>query len=78
MEAISAATAIVRAVDVGFGNTKYVTACAGGDIRCAVFPSVAYPSARDLSAAPAAERRKTVAVPLIGLFAVCFMRWGRR
>lgn len=59
---------IVRAVDVGFGNTKYVTGAAGSDIRCSVFPSVAYPSARDLSAVPAAERRKTVAVPIDGLF----------
>jgi plasmid segregation protein ParM len=59
---------IVRAVDVGFGNTKYVTGGAGDDIRCACFPSVAYPSARDLSTVPAAERRKTVAVPIDGLF----------
>lgn len=59
---------IVRAVDVGFGNTKYVTGCAGEEVRCSTFPSVAYPSARDLSAVPAAERRKTVAVPIDGLF----------
>ena len=59
---------IVRAVDVGFGNTKYVTGRAGDEIRCACFPSVAYPSARDLSTVPAAERRKTVAVPIDGLF----------
>ncbi|HEY0847169.1 MAG TPA: PRTRC system protein D [Noviherbaspirillum sp.] len=59
---------IVRAVDVGFGNTKYVTGAAGDDIRCACFPSVAYPSARDLSTVPAAERRKTVSVPIDGLF----------
>jgi len=59
---------IVRAVDVGFGNTKYVTGASGADIRCSAFPSVAYPSARDLSAVPAAERRKTVAVPIDGLF----------
>lgn len=59
---------IVRAVDVGFGNTKYVTGAAGADIRCSVFPSVAYPSARDLSAMLAAERRKTVAMPIDGLF----------
>jgi plasmid segregation protein ParM len=58
----------VRAVDVGFGNTKYVSGFAGGDIRCASFPSVAYPSVRDLSALPLAERRKTVAVPINGLF----------
>lgn len=59
---------IVRSVDVGFGNTKYVTGCASDDIRCASFPSVAYPSARDLSTVPAAERRKTVSVPINGLF----------
>ncbi|RZI42167.1 PRTRC system protein D [Herbaspirillum sp. HC18] len=59
---------IVRAVDVGFGNTKFVTGCTDNDIRCASFPSVAYPSARDLSTVPAAERRKTVAVPIDGLF----------
>ena len=59
---------IVRAVDVGFGNTKFVTGLVGNEIRCGYFPSVAYPSARDLSALPAAERRKTVAVPIDGLF----------
>jgi len=59
---------IVRAVDVGFGNTKYVTGATDGDMRCAYFPSVAYPSARDLTGTPAAERRKTVAVPIDGLF----------
>ena len=59
---------IVRAVDVGFGNTKYISGHTAGDIRCAAFPSVAYPSARDLSGVPLAERRKTVAVPINGLF----------
>ncbi len=58
----------VRAVDVGFGNTKYVTGDVGGEVRCAYFPSVVYPSARDLSTAAATERRKTVAVPIDGLF----------
>ena len=59
---------IVRAVDVGFGNTKYVTGCDADGIRCAFFPSVAYPSARDLSSVSVTERRKTVAVPVDGLF----------
>jgi plasmid segregation protein ParM len=59
---------IVRAVDVGFGNTKYVSSVVNGEIRCASFPSVAYPSKRDLSAVPLAERRKTVALPINGLF----------
>lgn len=59
---------IVRAVDVGFGNTKYVSGVAGSEIRCASFPSLAYPSARDPTTLPAAERRRTVAVPINGLF----------
>lgn len=58
----------VRAVDVGFGNTKYVSSVGSDEIRCASFPSVAYPSKRDLSATPLAERRKTVALPINGLF----------
>jgi plasmid segregation protein ParM len=46
---------IVRAVDVGSGNTKFVTGISGADIRCASFPSVAYPSSADTSAWPAAR-----------------------
>jgi len=29
---------IVRAVDVGSGNTKFVTGISGAEIRCASFP----------------------------------------
>lgn len=35
---------IVRAVDVGSGNTKFVTGTADSEIRCTSFPSLAYPS----------------------------------
>ncbi len=59
---------VVRAVDVGFGNTKYISNIAGGDIRCASFPSIAYPSMREASIQPGFERRKTVAIPINGLF----------
>ncbi len=59
---------VVRAVDVGFGNTKYVSNVAGSDIRCASFPSVAYPTMREPSGQPGYERRKTVAIPINGLF----------
>ena len=62
---------IVRAVDVGFGNTKFVTGIGGGkgsDIRCASFPSRAYPSTRDPSKALGSEGRKTFAIPIGGLF----------
>lgn len=62
---------IVRAVDVGFGNTKFVTGVGGGrvsDIRCASFPSRAYPSTRDPSKSLGSEGRKTFAIPIGGLY----------
>lgn len=58
---------IVRAVDVGFGNTKYISGTAGAEVRCASFPSLAYPSVR----APGdggGEKRRTVAIPVNGLY----------
>ncbi len=59
---------IVRAVDVGSGNTKFVAGVAGADIRCACFPSVAYPSSGDAADWPAGERRRTVSIPIGPLF----------
>jgi len=59
---------VVRAVDVGFGNTKFITGVAGGEIRCGCIPSLAYPSTRDPATLPTAERRKTLAIPIDGLF----------
>lgn len=59
---------VVRAVDVGFGHTKFVTAVAGTDIRCASFPSMCYPSARDSSKVAAIESRSTMCIPIGGLF----------
>jgi plasmid segregation protein ParM len=59
---------IVRAVDVGSGNTKFVTSVTGADIRCASFPSVAYPSSGEAPNWPAGERRKTVCIPVGPLF----------
>lgn len=58
---------IVRAVDVGFGNTKYISSMNGTDMRCANFPSLAYPSAREPTV-NGGEKRKTVAIPIDGLF----------
>lgn len=58
---------IVRAVDVGFGNTKYVSSANGREIRCASFPSLAYPSAR-APAATGGEKRRTVGIPINGLY----------
>jgi len=59
---------IVRAVDVGSGNTKFVTAASGADIRCVSFPSVAYPSSDGLPSWPSGDRRKTTFIPIGALF----------
>jgi plasmid segregation protein ParM len=59
---------IVRAVDVGSGNTKFVTGVAGAEIRCASFPSVAYPSSGEAPHWPGGERRRTVSIPVGPLF----------
>ena len=59
---------IVRAVDVGSGNTKFVTGVVGNEIRCASFPSVAYPSSGETPHWPASERRKTVCIPVGPLY----------
>ena len=32
---------IVRAVDLGFGNTKFITGMAGSEVRCGCIPSLA-------------------------------------
>ena len=58
---------IVRALDVGFGHTKFVVAVDGGEVRCAHFTSVAYPTESDESADPMGGRRKTVGIPIDGL-----------
>jgi plasmid segregation protein ParM len=58
---------IVRALDVGFGHTKFVVAVDGGEVRCAHFPSVAYPTESDESIDPMGGRRKTVGIPIDGL-----------
>ena len=59
---------IVRAIDVGFGNTKFVVGHTEQEIKCASFPSLAYTSAKDPATRPAAERRRTVAIPIDGTF----------
>ncbi len=58
---------IVRAIDVGFGNTKYISSASGTEMRCASFPSLAYPSAREPTASNG-EKRKTVAIPINGFY----------
>jgi plasmid segregation protein ParM len=57
--------AVVRAIDVGFGQTKFATAVAGDVIECAHFPSVALPGLVDHASRPAlGGRRRTVSIPV--------------
>ena len=60
--------AIVRAIDVGFGNTKYVLAAQGGRVECAHFASIAYDSAHDNTGDALGSKRKTVCVPVGGMW----------
>jgi plasmid segregation protein ParM len=60
---------VVRAIDVGFGQTKYVSALGDAAIECAHFPSVAIPSLVDTSRSTVlGGRRRTVAVPVGPMF----------
>lgn len=59
---------IVRAVDVGSGNTKYVVGVSGDEIRCASFPSLAYPSSDDARELAQGERRRTLCIPVGPLY----------
>ena len=38
---------VVRAIDVGYGNTKFVLAAEAGEARCGLFPSMTFPSLSD-------------------------------
>ncbi|AKU21199.1 hypothetical protein ACZ75_06615 [Massilia sp. NR 4-1] len=40
----AAMEAIVRAVDVGRGNTKFITGIKNAELCCEMFPSQAYPT----------------------------------
>lgn len=59
---------VVRAIDVGYGNTKYSSLITGGDIQCGMFPSLApqASSGPDL-ASGLMQRRNTVVVEVDGV-----------
>ena len=58
---------VVRAIDVGYGITKYVLSAERGQVRCAHFSSIAPVTiGRDLAAA-LGRQRKTVEIPIGGL-----------
>lgn len=59
---------VVRAIDVGYGNTKYTSLVTNGDIQCGVFPSLAPQASQgpDL-ASGLLQRRNTVVVDVDGV-----------
>jgi plasmid segregation protein ParM len=50
------------------GNTKYVVAAQGGRVECAHFASIAYDSAHDNTGDALGSKRKTVCVPVGGMW----------
>ena len=60
---------VVRSIDVGFGQVKYVARVVSGDIECAHFSSVALPSLMDTGTRSAlGGRRRTTSVRVGELF----------
>ena len=57
---------IIRAIDVGYGNTKYVTNVDGDKIDCGHFPSQTFYSASEPVQNGLGGARKTIAVPING------------
>lgn len=61
--------AIVRSIDVGFGQTKYVSAVNGNTVECTHFQSVALPSMVDPATRPVlGGRRRTVSIPIGSMY----------
>lgn len=58
---------VVRAVDVGRGNTKFITDLKDGEPQCAMFPSQAHPAETAYEHGGWGPGRKTVSVPIDGL-----------
>lgn len=59
---------VVRAIDLGFGNTKFITSSANGRIECSHFPSLAVLVPGEKGAVELAGKRKTVCVPARGVW----------
>ena len=59
---------VVRAVDVGSGNTKYIKKVDGDAITCDSFPSIAYRSSEPVPSWAAGDRLKTMCIPVGSLF----------
>jgi plasmid segregation protein ParM len=59
---------IVRAIDVGFRNTKYITSSSAGAIECSHFPSIAHFRFDDKALDPLGTKRRTVAPAVNGAY----------
>jgi len=59
--------AVVRAIDVGYGNTKLVIGADSQSVRCMHFPSITPVSDEAGVTDALGTRRKTVAIPIGGL-----------
>lgn len=55
---------VVRAVDVGRGNTKYIADVREGQVRCEMFPSQAHAAESAYEQEAWGPRRKTVSIPV--------------
>lgn len=55
---------IVRAVDVGRGNVKFIAAAKNGDLKCEMFPAEAHPAEVVHELDGWGTRRKTVGIPV--------------
>lgn len=55
---------IVRAVDIGRGNTKFIATVSAGEVRCAMFPSQAHPCETIYEQETWGTKRRTVCVPV--------------
>jgi len=58
---------VVRAVDVGRGNTKFIAGMKNGEPQCAMFPSQAHPSEIAYEHEGWGVSRKTTSIPVNGL-----------
>lgn len=58
---------IVRAADVGSGNTKYIIGVGDNQIKCAHFRSTAHPTDKSDIGDALGGKRKTIGIPIDGL-----------
>jgi plasmid segregation protein ParM len=59
---------VVRAIDLGFGNTKFVMSSVDGKIECSHFPSLAVLAPGEMGVVDLVGKRKTVCVPVRGVW----------